>query len=328
MTAKVGIPRALAYYAYYPLWKTFFEELGMEVVTSQVTTKGILDCGIKEAVTDACVPIKLFHGHVLDLKDRVDYLFIPRLVSVNKEAMVTFCPKFLGLPDMIKASLSGLPPILDVRVDLKKGRGALLSVCREIGKRLDIGFWTIFRAYYRALKVHRRYLDLLARGKPPVEVLALLEGAEPKSKDEGNTDLKFAILGFPYTVYDRFVNVDLVEKLRRLGVQVLTTEMIPPRELLRQARKLPKNLFWTFSNQVIRAALYYLDHKPVDGIIHITAFGCGPDAMADKIIELEARQRGRVPFLSITIDEHTGEAGLLTRLEAFVDMLRFRRKLT
>lgn len=326
MTVKIGVPRALAYYAYYPLWKTFFEELGMEVVTSQVTTKGILDCGIKEAVTDACVPIKIFHGHILELRDKVDYLFIPRLVSVNKETMVTFCPKFLGLPDMIKASVSGLPPIIDVRVDLRKGWGALLNVCREIGRRLNKGFWPVFCAYYKARKVYRRYLELLVQEKTPMEVLALLEGKAPEIRAEGNTDLKFAILGFPYTVYDRFVNVDLVEKLRRLGVQVLTTEMIPPGELLRQARKLPKNLFWNFSNQVIRAALYYLDHKPVDGIIHITAFGCGPDAMADKIIELEARQRGTIPFLSITIDEHTGEAGLLTRLEAFVDMLRFRRE--
>ncbi|MFZ5641482.1 MAG: acyl-CoA dehydratase activase-related protein [Bacillota bacterium] len=328
MTAKIGIPRALAYYAYYPLWKKFFEELGFEVVTSRITTKGILDSGIREAVTDACVPIKLFHGHVLDLRDRVDYLFIPRLVSVNKEAMVTFCPKFLGLPDMIKASLSGLPPIIDVRVDLKKGNCALFKVCREIGKSLDKGFWAVSRAYRKAWQVHRRYLDLLTRQKTPEEALALLEGVTSPVKPEGNTDLKFAILGFPYTIYDRFVNVDLLERLRRLGVQVFTTEMVPSRELLQQAKKMPKNLFWNFSNQVIRAALYYLDHKPVDGIIHITAFGCGPDAMADKIIELEARQRGKVPFLSITIDEHTGEAGLITRLEAFVDMLRFRRELT
>ncbi len=328
MTVKIGIPRALAYYAYYPLWKTFFEELGMEVVTSRLTTKGILDCGIRETVTDACVPIKLFHGHVLDIKDRVDYLFIPRLVSVNKEAMVTFCPKFLGLPDMIKSSLSGLPPLIDVRVDLKQGKCALLRVCYQIGKQLDKAIWPILRAYRKALRIHRCYLDLLAGQKTPVEALALIDGEKPQPIDEAKTDLKFAILGFPYTVYDRFVNVDLVEKLRQLGVQVLTTEMIPPGDLLRQAAKLPKNLFWTFSNQVIRAALYYLDHTPVDGIIHITAFGCGPDAMADKIIELEAKQRGKVPFLSITIDEHTGEAGLLTRLEAFVDMLRLRRELT
>jgi predicted nucleotide-binding protein (sugar kinase/HSP70/actin superfamily) len=233
----------------------------------------------------------------------------------------------LGLPDMIKASVPGLPPIIDVRVDLRRGMGALFRVCLQIGKRLDKGFWSVLRAYCKAIKLQSLYIELLTQGWTPVEAIALLEDKKPQIKEAGEADLKFAILGFPYTIYDRFVNVDLLEKLRRLGVQVLTTEMVPPRELLRQAGKLPKNLFWTFSNQVIRAALYYLDHKPVDGIIHITAFGCGPDAMADKIIELEARQRGRVPFLSITIDEHTGEAGLITRLEAFADMLRFRREM-
>lgn len=327
MTARVGIPRALSYYAYYPLWKTFFEQLGLEVVISQTTTKGILDSGVKEAVADACVPIKIFHGHILDIKDRVDYLFVPRLVSVNNEAMVTFCPKFLGLPDMIKASISGLPPIIDVRIDLRRGIWALPSVCLQIGRQLGKGFGEVFRAYRKAIKAYSRYQRLMGEHKTPVEALAFLEGEQPKIENGENADLKFAILGFPYTVYDRFVNVDLVEKLRRLGVQVLTTEMVPHRDLLKQAKKLPKNLFWNFSNQVVRAALYYLDHKPVDGIIHITAFGCGPDAMADKIIELEARQRGKTPFLSITIDEHTGEAGLMTRLEAFVDMLRFRREL-
>jgi len=101
--------------------------------------------------------------------------------------------------------------------------------------------------------------------------------------------------------------------------------MVPPKDLLKQARKLPKNLFWNFSNQVMRGALYYIDQCKVDGIIHITAFACGPDAMVDKMIELEAKNRGQVPFLSISIDEHTGEAGIVTRLEAFVDMLKLRR---
>lgn len=86
-------------------------------------------------------------------------------------------------------------------------------------------------------------------------------------------------------------------------------------------------MFWTFANEVLRAALYYIDHVKVDGIIHITAFGCGPDAMVDKMIELEAKHKGKVPFMSITIDEHTGEAGLMTRVEAFIDMLSLRREM-
>lgn len=326
MPMKIGIPRALSYYVYYPLWKTFFESLGHETVTSSVTTKQVLDNGIKEAITDACVPIKLFHGHVYDLKDKTDYIFIPRLVSVNKEKTVTFCPKFLGLPDMIKASMRGLPPILDTRVDLKKGWGELFKTCYRLGKQLDAGFFEIIRAYHFGLKAQTRYQDLLNRQYTPVEAIHALEG-QRRPDESIDAKLKFAVLGFPYTVYDKFVNVDLINKLRKLGITVLTTEMIPSDALVTQASKVPKNLFWNFANEVLRAALYYIDQVKVDGIIHITAFGCGPDAMVDKMIELEAKHRGRVPFMSITIDEHTGEAGLMTRIEAFVDMLSLRREM-
>lgn len=326
MPVKIGIPRALSYYAYYPLWKTFFKSLGHEIVTSSVTTKQILDNGIKEAVTDACVPIKLFHGHVHDLKDKADFIFIPRLVSVNKERTVTFCPKFLGLPEMIKASMTGLPPILDTRVDLKKGFGELFKTCYRLGKQLDAGFFKIARAYNLGIEDQKRYKELLEKHYTPVEAIHILEEQKPPEKAI-EPKLKFAVLGFPYTVYDKFVNVDLINKLRKLGISVLTAEMIPQKTLLIQAAKVPKNMFWNFANEVLRAALYYIDHAKVDGIIHITAFGCGPDAMVDKMIELEAKHRGKVPFMSITIDEHTGEAGLMTRIEAFVDMLSLRREM-
>lgn len=327
MPVKIGIPRALAYYAYYSFWKGFFQGLGLEIVISQPTTKQILDNGIREAVTDACVPIKLFHGHVLDLKEKADYIFVPRLVSVNREKTVTFCPKFLGLPNMIKVSMSGLPPLIDVRVDLKKGRAELFRICYRIGKQFKAGFWTVIKAYREGQKAQSEYNRLLREQYTPVEAINIMEGAEKPIQNQ-NPQLKFAVLGFPYTIYDKFVNVDIINKLRKLGIKVLTAEMVPPKILLNQARKVPKNLFWNFSNLVLRAALYYLDNVKVDGIIHVTAFGCGPDAMVDKMIELEAKQRGKIPFMSITIDEHTGEAGLLTRLEAFVDMLVLRRELS
>ncbi len=327
MPTKIGIPRALSYYAYYPFWKTFFESLGHETVTSPLTTKHVLDNGIKEAVTDACVPIKLFHGHVCDLKEKSDFLFVPRFVSVCRERKVTFCPKFLGLPDMIKTSISGLPPLLDVRIDLKKGWAELFKVCVCLGKRLDNNLMEISRALNRGIKAQKRYEKLLLREFTPVEAIAMLEGNKEFVQNR-DTRLKFALLGFPYTVYDKFINVDIINKLKKMGVKIFTTEMVPPKILLSQAKKVPKNLFWYFSNQVLRAALYYIDHVKVDGIIHITAFGCGPDAMVDKMIELEAKHRGPVPFMSITIDEHTGEAGLITRLEAFVDMLLLRSEMT
>jgi predicted nucleotide-binding protein (sugar kinase/HSP70/actin superfamily) len=94
MPVRVGIPRYLSFYSYYPLWKTFFEELGLDVITSSPTNQQILNAGVAEAVNDACIPIKLYHGHVMEIKDQVDMLFVPRFVKLRKlgTEMAKYCP--------------------------------------------------------------------------------------------------------------------------------------------------------------------------------------------------------------------------------------------
>ena len=109
-----------------------------------------------------------------------------------------------------------------------------------------------------------------------------------------------------------------------MGTKIYTAEMVPEKILLKYEQKLPKRLFWHYSNQVIWSSYHYMDQSNIEGIVHITAFGCGPDAMVDKLMELEAKNRN-LPFMTVTIDEHTGEGGVITRLEAFLDMIRFRR---
>ncbi|QSQ09329.1 hypothetical protein H0A61_01690 [Koleobacter methoxysyntrophicus] len=310
---KIGIPRALSYYSYYPMWKTFFEHLGVEVVVSDPTTKKILDDGVTEAVTDACVPIKLFHGHVINLMERVDYIFVPRIVSVDRED--TFCPKFLGLPDMVKYSIKGLPELITTRIDLKKGRLELIKVFYRVGSIFTKNIFKVYKAYTAALKSLKEYADgFLQGGIPPLNIRP--------SHIKG--DVCLAVLGYPYILYDSHLSLNLIKKLLSLGASVVTPEMLSPVEKAKQAVKLSKTLFWHYSNEVIRTAFHLFEKGGIDGIIHITAFGCGPDFMVDKLLELEAKDRN-LPFLTITLDEHTGEEGLKTRLEAFVDMLRLRR---
>ncbi|MGF7185963.1 putative nucleotide-binding protein (sugar kinase/HSP70/actin superfamily) [Desulfitispora alkaliphila] len=319
MEKTVGFPATLFYYSHFPLWKTFFEKLDFKVETSPITTKEILDMGVKETVTDACVPIKIYHGHVMELKDRVDYIFIPRMVSVNKEA--TFCPKFLGLPDMVRHSIDNLPQLIAPRVDLKKGRFELWKVCKDIGEKLKKGTFQIFQAYRSALKEQKDYENsLLSRAKP----LDYLQNNKNSNflLSKNDTAVKLAILGYPYELYDPFINVNFLKKLEAMNVEIHTVEMLTNEQLKCQISKIPKNLFWHYSNNVIRAHYHYLEKK-LDGFIHVTAFGCGPDAMVDKLMELSCKENG-VPFMSLIIDEHSGEAGLITRLEAFVDMIRLR----
>lgn len=320
---RVGIPRTLSFFTFYPLWKPFFEALGAEVVVSPISNKALLDEGVRETVNDACVPIKLFHGHVSALKDRVDILFIPRLVSIDGK--VTLCPKFLGLPDMVRCSISGLPEVIESRLDLKKGKFELYRFMFRVGQRFTDNKLRIIGAIWRARYNFTCYRKLLLHGFTPLEAFPLLEkGIIPPPKVK-NGAIKLAVLGYPYALYDDYVSVNLLSKLEGQGVSVVTPEMVPERMMKKASKKLPKNLFWYYSNRVVWACIHYLQDKSIDGIIHVTAFGCGPDAMTNKLVELEAKQQGKIPFMSITIDEHTGDAGVDTRVEAFVDLLKRKK---
>ncbi|WP_406678549.1 acyl-CoA dehydratase activase-related protein [Neomoorella carbonis] len=325
MALHIGFPTALIYYSHFPFWLAFFNRLGIEIVTSPPTTKAILDDGSREAVADACIPIKLYHGHVLTLKDKVDAIFIPRMVRISKRT--TFCPKFLGLPDMVRAGLPHLPPIIDLQVDAGRGLWSLWSTCRGLAELLGFSLRQAWSAYLEGRHHQYAYQKLLLAGYLPLQAMAKLRGetAEAPTREPGRLNL--AVLGYPYQVYDQYISLDIIGKLKKLKVNIWTMEMVHPARLYRLSSRLPKRLFWHYSNLVLGATYHYLQQGNIDGIIHVTAFGCGPDAMVDKIMEMDIRKlsRGQLPFMSVSIDEQTGDAGLTTRLEAFVDMLLQRR---
>ncbi|MDK2821854.1 MAG: hypothetical protein PWP31_1819 [Clostridia bacterium] len=325
MSLRIGFPRALFFYSHFPFWQAYFNRLGIEIVTSPLTTKSILNNGSREAVADACIPIKLYHGHVMALRDKVDAIFIPRMIKINKHT--TYCPKFLGLPDMVKGTLDKLPPIIDINVDISNNLWGLWSTCCGISEILGCSRRLSWSAYLEGKRYQKAYQKLLLKGYFPLQAMAKLEG-KPIEKHTNSGKLNLAILGYPYQVHDSYISLDVIRKLIKMDVNVLTLEMIPANHLYRLSNNLPKRLFWHFSNLVLGAANYYTLHKKVDGIIHVTAFGCGPDAMVDKLMELEIREKsnGTISFMSLSIDEQTGDAGMATRLEAFIDMLHQRRQ--
>ncbi len=327
MNVKVGIPSTLLYYTYYPMWQTFFNEIGVQTVTSGNTTKTILDKGVREALADACVPVKLFFGHVIEIKDKVDYLYIPRVVCLNRKTV--YCPKFLGLPDMIRHTLENVPPIIDARIDTRQSRCALLQACLETGKYFGAKKTAVYKAYWKARKILGQYTRLLRKGFVPQEAMSCLNNpGSIRFKNPTGLNLKFALLGYPYLIYDNFISVNIISKLRQFGVNALTVENIHPLYLsLQRNCDLSKRLFWTFSDMVLKAAHFFFKQGNIDGIIHVTAFGCGPDSLTNKFIEMEAKEHQNIPFMTLMLDEHTGEAGIATRLEAFVDMVKRRKEL-
>ncbi len=321
MIVKVGIPRGLLYYDYIPLWKTFFERLGAEVIVSDATCKQTLDHGLRVTVDDACLPIKVYFGHVMNLCGRVDYIFAPRIVSVERRSYI--CPKFMGLPDMLRNILTDdeAPKIIDTCIDLSKGRGLVDGVL-ETGRHFTRDPIKIWWSYLKARSELIRYRKAVLAGQLPEQALT------KKVMNHEPAELSVAVLGHSYNVYDSYTTMNLIKKLRQNNVAVLTAEMVPEPYIERELASLDKKeLFWTLGKRILGAANYFHKAQRVDGIIHVASFGCGPDSLVGEIVTRQVRRAQDIPIMELNIDEHSGEAGILTRIEAFVDMVKWRKGL-
>lgn len=335
MKPKVGIPRSLFYYYLFPAWEAFFNTLGAEVVLSSATHKGIVNGGVTTAVDEACLPVKIYYGHVLDLSRRVDYLFLPRLVSVEHREYI--CPKFMGLPDMIKANLDNLPPVIDWCIDLSRNDISYRRGLYETAYLFTRDRRLISRAEEAAERRLGEYNHLLEQGwLPEAAIDQLVWGKEvpapscvkttAEAHEVSEARLNIALLGHAYTIYDEHVSHQVINKLKQMGAQVTTKEMLPGELVEREARRLPKRMFWTLGKKIIGAAFHFLDSGEYDGIIHLACFGCGPDSLVAELVSIEAQRRKQPPFMMLTLDEHTGEAGTVTRLEAFIDLVQRTKK--
>lgn len=325
MPVKIGVPRALLYYNYFPLWNGFFRGLGCDVVLSGKTTKAVLNMGVKMSVDEACLPVKLFFGHVQDLRDKVDYIFMPRMVSVERKAYI--CPKFLGLPDMVRYNIPDLPKIIDVTVNMSKNEGNLYKSFAETGKLFTGNPFEIRKAFKRGMLEQERFERLNQLGFFPHESIEQMEkGLVSQNYPPSQPGhLTIAVVGHGYNIYDSYISMNLINKLREMGARVVTADNLTNDVIQDRSDELPKKLFWSMGKQMIGSAFHYMRSKNIDGIIHVASFGCGPDSFTQEIIERYLRRARNMPFLNLTIDEHTGEAGIVTRLEAFVDMIEWRR---
>lgn len=322
---RIGIPRALFFYHYYPLWENFFKALGQEVTLSNPTNKEILEMGLQAAVDDACLPVKVFHGHVMELAKKVDAIFIPRLVSIEPGKYI--CPKFLGLPEMIKFNLKDLPVIIDTKLDLYYRKNSMFEHFYNIGKLLNKSTAEILKAYFFATKSYIYYKNHIRRfRKIPSELLTdNNDNSFKKMINQSKKRFTVLLLGHPYNLYDEFISMNLIKKLKLYNIEIITYEMLSPKKILQGAKKLSKQMFWTLGNNTLGCAYYFLDKEKIDGIVNVASFGCGPDSLVGELLERKVTKKYKLPFLYLTLDEHTGEAGFDTRIEAFLDILEGRK---
>jgi len=326
---RVGIPRALLYYQYLPMWRTFFEELDSEVIISPPTTRITLAEGSSRVVADTCLPAKVYIGHVLSLVDRCDFIFIPAIRSLKSKTYN--CAKFLGLPDMTRAVAPEAPPILDIDIDVNEGKSQLYRAIYKLGRNFTWNPLKVKKAAANAWQAHLDYIKMMYRERltSPQAIEKIYGTSEAVNTSQAyhspDTAATIGLIGHPYLLYDEHTNYQIISRLEQANNRILTPEMVSKDNLEAAVARISGSAYWTYEDEVIGAGGHYLQ-TGLDGIIGIMAFGCGPDSLMMDMIHRQANRLKTTPFMCLTLEEHTSEAGVITRLEAFLDMIHRKKR--
>lgn len=322
---QIGIPRAMSYYNYFPFWFGFFKELGIEVVLSDKTTKETMSRGSSLVVSETCLPIKVYVGHILNLLDKgIDKIFVPSIQSIDHK--IYNCSKIRGLPDLINNVVKRNFTLIDPTLDKSEKNQGLYQFLKESVKAFGITDEKRIRLASKAgWKVLNNFKIMMSSGIPFEKALKFAkEGKVVIVNSQKEYPINVAVIAHGYNLYDERVSMKIFDKLEKLDVKAFTANMLPDEQLVEGLSALETTIYWANELEMGGAAGHYLQDNKIDGIIAINAFGCGPDSIMIERIQRYSRKYNK-PFLNLSIDEQTGEAGFVTRIEAFTDML-FRKK--
>jgi len=302
-TITIGLPRALLYYRYRTLWRTFFQELGMETVTSAPTDRDIMERGAALAIDEACLSLKIYLGHVAALVGKCDYILAPRVSSFARHR--SMCTRFESTPDLVRNVFrnSG-QKFLSYEVDEEMKKKGEEEAFTEMGRALGCPLKEIKKAYRQAKKAE------LSQHKERVQKY------EQQYKKEG---MKVLIAAHSYVAEDPYMGRTVSDYLKGVGVIPIRADLVDREAALKRSRELSPTCKWEINREILGGIAMH--RNDVDGIILLSAFPCGPDAMVNELI---TRRVKGVPILNLVLDSQSGTAGVETRLESFIDIIRFK----
>lgn len=321
----IGIPRGMSYYGNYPFWYGFFSSLGFKIILSDPTTKQTMSDGSALVITETCLPIKIYLGHIINLINKgVKNIFVPSLQSIAPK--IYNCSKIRGLPDLVRNVVKGDFNIIEPTLDKSVKNQGLYTFLKEAVLPFGItNFDEIKKASKNGWRVYNNFLVMMRSGMSYKKALKYaIEGKVLIETPENAGMINVALISHGYNIYDERACMKIFDKLEHMGVNVYTALQLTEEQMNEGITSIGVHKYWANSDEMAGASGHYIKDNKIDGIITLNAFGCGPDSLMIESITRKAKEAGK-PILSLTIDEHTGEAGFITRLEAFIDML-FRKK--
>ena len=324
----IGIPRGMSYYGNYPFWHGFFSALGIKIVLSDPTTKQTMSDGSALVVTETCLPIKIYLGHILNLinKKGIKNIFVPSLQSIAPK--IYNCSKIRGLPDLVRNVVKGDFNLIEATLDKSTKKQGLYEFLAEAVAPFGIKDTNkIKQASKQGWRVYNNFLVMMRAGISYKKALAnALDGKVLIDSQVKSHPIHIALVSHGYNIYDERACMKIFDKLEAMDVSVHTSLQLTNEQMDEGISALGQKIYWANEYEMTGTAGHYMKDNKIDGIITLNAFGCGPDSLMIERIMRKAKELGK-PMLSLTIDEHTGEAGFITRLEAFIDML-YRKKRT
>ena len=314
----VGVPMTLSTFSHGPLWQAFLNNLGCQVRFSRPTDEATRAVAGALAGSEYCFPAKLAHGHVGGLlkNPAIQWVFMPHTVSdavPRGHTNAFFCPVVCSLPAMARSALNVagepgadriLSPQIDFRWDEKRQIDELTT---RLSGPLGVSRRAIRAAWRSGLAAQATF-----------ERLCRAEGTRILDQLTGKGETVILALGRAYNLFDGGANLDLPMKIAEKGYTIVPADMAPTQNV--ELEQGLNNIYWAYGQQLLKALVWARDQENVYPV-WFTNFKCGPDSF---LLSYAEELMGNKPFLVLELDEHGGDAGYLTRIEAFLDVVRGR----
>ncbi|MFO7594773.1 MAG: acyl-CoA dehydratase activase [Desulfocurvibacter africanus] len=320
----IGYPRMLTFHEYYPFFQAFFSELGFDILLSPPTNEAIIREGVSRVASATCFPTKVAHGHAAWMKaaileGKADYMLAPSLRETfptdKAHPYANHCSYVQFAPDLVnealgleKAGIRLLKPVLHFRLGQRQLLREMHRVARQAGVDSRREVERAFKVGINAYQGFRRARTELGR-----EVLASLT----------DQDKAVVLVGKAHNIHDPGTNMSLPRILRELGVQVIPMDLL---DLFHSpdVDEAWRNMTLAMGQRTLVAA-DAVRRNPNLHALYLANFGCVNDSIYPRFFR---REMGDKPFLLLEIDEHSAEAGVITRCEAFLDAVRNQSKPT
>ncbi len=294
---RIGLPRALTTHSLHPLYATFFSGLAMDVVLSEVDARGDL-----KSNAGFCFPAQIAHGAVLDLAQRgLNLIFLPHVMRMpqgNECRDSYLCPITQAGPYFLAKAFPEIR-FLSPLLDFTKGYAANSALVDLAVRDLRMPRTLAEQSWAAAVRAQTEAENALHQ---------LGQSALARVVAEDKPAILLA--GHSYNAFTPEASQSVGKKLSSMGVTVIPADCLAPVEHGPTA--------WHFANQILNAVALARRH-PNLFLLCVSNFSCTIDAFTQAML---ASELGAKPYLILEIDSHTADAGVQTRLEAFLDIIR------